>query len=171
MEEEGEAVSRSERRWYVLHVKPRTEKKVFEFLLKYGFYRYLPTWVKETKVQRRKVRRELPIFPGYVFTKLYPDERAQMLKTNLIVHAIDVPRPREMVHQLRQVARAGRAADGIKPASSRSSILMRYPDTHIGAAVRYDAGSYKVAAFGFPLETSPEMESVIRVVLSQFRGD
>ena len=61
--------------------------------------------------------------------------------------------------------------DGIKPASSRSSILMRYPDTHIGAAVRYDAGSYKVAAFGFPLETSPEMESVVRVVLSQFRGD
>ena len=105
------------RAWYVLHVKPRTEKKVFEFLLKYGFYRYLPTWVKETKVQRRKVRRELPIFPGYVFTKLYPDERAQMLKTNLIVHAIDVPRPREMVHQLRQVARAGRAADGIKPAN------------------------------------------------------
>jgi len=61
--------------------------------------------------------------------------------------------------------------DGLKPAGPRSSILMRYPDTHIGAAVRYDAGIYKVAAFGFPLETSPEMESVIRVVLSQFRGN
>ena len=103
------------RAWYVLHVKPRTEKKVFAFLVKYGFYRYLPLWVKVAKVQRRKVRRELPIFPGYVFTKLYPDERTQMLKTNLIVRTIAVPRPREMVHQLRQVARAGRAADAVKP--------------------------------------------------------
>ena len=103
------------RAWYVLHVKPRTEKKVFAFLVKYGFYRYLPLWVKVTKVQRRKVRRELPIFPGYVFTKLYPDERVKMLKTNLLVHAIPVPRPREMVHQLRQVVRAGRVAGDVKP--------------------------------------------------------
>lgn len=59
--------------------------------------------------------------------------------------------------------------DGIKPASAKASVLMRYGDSaHIGAATWYDGPGYKVAAFGFPLETSPEMESVIRVVLGKF---
>ena len=95
--------------WYVLHVKPRTEKKVMAYLERYGFFRYLPLLVKVTKVQRRKVRREIPIFPGYVFTRLLPDQRIKMLQTNLIVRTIPVSQPREMIHQLRQINRATRA--------------------------------------------------------------
>ena len=41
-----------------------------------------------------------------VFTRLSADERIKMLQTNLLVRPIPVPRPREMIHQLRQVARA-----------------------------------------------------------------
>ena len=66
--------------------------------------------------QRRKVRRELPLFPGYVFTKLFPDERLKMLETNLIVHPIPVPRPREMIHQLRQIAHASKGRPEMRPA-------------------------------------------------------
>lgn len=98
------------RDWLVLHVKPRTEKKVVVYLARYGCFRHLPLLVKVTKVQRRKVRRELPLFPGYVFTRLSPDERIKMLRTNLIVRTIPVPRPREMIHQLRQVSRASKVA-------------------------------------------------------------
>ena len=104
------------RTWFVLHVKPRTEKKVMEFLRRYRCFRYLPVYVKVTKVQRRKVRRELPLFPGYVFTKLFPDERLKMLETNLIVHPIPVPRPREMIHQLRQIAHAAKGQPDLRPA-------------------------------------------------------
>lgn len=103
------------RTWYVLHVKPRTEKKVVDFLRGYGYFRHLPTYTKVTKVQRRKVRRELPLFPGYVFTKLFPDERIKMLQTNLIVRTISVPDPREMIHQLRQIAHAGRGDTEMRP--------------------------------------------------------
>ena len=92
------------RDWYVLHVKPRTEKKVARYLASYRFFCHLPLFVKVTKVQRRKVRRELPVFPGYVFSKLFPDERVEMLKTNLIVRTIPVTQPRLLIHQLRQVA-------------------------------------------------------------------
>ena len=94
------------RPWYVLHVKPRTEKKVESFLRVYGCFHYLPCWKKIAKVQRRKVVTELPLFPGYVFTRLSPDERMKMLRTNLLVRTIQVDDPRLMVHQLRQVARA-----------------------------------------------------------------
>jgi transcription antitermination factor NusG len=103
------------RDWYVLHVKPRTEKKVARFLVEYGYFCHLPVYVKVTKVQRRKVRRELPLFPGYVFTRLLPEERRQMLQTNLLVRTIPVPRPREMIHQLRQISRASRAAPELRP--------------------------------------------------------
>lgn len=98
------------RDWYVLHVKPRTEKKVRGFLAVFEFFHYLPTYLKITRVQRRKVRRELPLFPGYVFTRLLPEERLKMLQTNYIVRTIKVDHPRKMIHQLRQIRRAGKAA-------------------------------------------------------------
>jgi len=100
----------------VLHVKPRTEKKVVGYLDSYRYFRHLPLYVKITRVQRRKVRRELPLFPGYVFTRLTPEERVTMLKTNLIVRTILVERPRPMIHQLRQIARVTRkAAHQVRP--------------------------------------------------------
>lgn len=87
------------------------------FLVAYRYFHHLPTYVKVSRIQRRKVRRELPLFPGYVFAKLYPEERVEMLKTNLIVKTILVERPRPMIHQLRQIRRAERSAPQlIKPA-------------------------------------------------------
>jgi len=102
------------RAWFVLHVKPRTEKKMMARLNALHLFGHLPTYVKETRVQRRKVRRELPIFPGYVFTKLFPDERLEVLKSNLVVQAILVERPRRMIHQLRQVRRVAGAAPSLR---------------------------------------------------------
>ena len=94
------------RTWYVLHVKPRTEKQVDEFLSALRVFHYLPVFKKVSKVQRRRVVRYLPMFPGYVFTRLFPDERRRMLETHQIVHTIEVSRPRHMIHQLRQIRRA-----------------------------------------------------------------
>lgn len=102
---------------YVLHVKPRTEKKVDAYLAAIRCLHYLPIRVKVTKVQRRKVRTELPLFPGYVFTWLNPDKRREVLKTNCIVRTIPVPRPRELVHQLRQIMHASRLGPELRPAN------------------------------------------------------
>ena len=113
IEDKGQTATR--RSWFVLHVKPRTEKKVVTYLKRYRCFAHLPVYVKVTKVQRRKVRRELPLFPGYVFTRLSPDERITMLQTNLLVNTILVPRPREMIHQLRQIARAARGMPEFRP--------------------------------------------------------
>ena len=69
MTEANEGIPR--RTWYVLHVKPRTEKKVNGFLAAIRVFHYLPLVKKVTKVQRRRVVRYLPAFPGYVFTRLF----------------------------------------------------------------------------------------------------
>ena len=96
------------RTWYVLHVKPRTEKRVDERLAIMRVFHYLPLVRKETRVQRRKVVRHLPVFPGYVFTRLFPEERGEILGTRQIVRTIPVTDPRRMIHQLRQVEHARR---------------------------------------------------------------
>lgn len=99
---------------YVLHVKPRTEKKVFAYLERYRCGRYLPLYTKVTKVQRRRVKRELPLFPGYVFACLEGDMRRKMLETNLLVQTIPIPNPREVVHQLRQIVRVMKGNAAVK---------------------------------------------------------
>ena len=106
--------SMERRTWYVLHVKPRAEKKLNDFLAAMRVFHYLPLVRKETKVQRRKVVRYLPVFPGYVFTRLDPDARRKMLQSNLLVRTIPIFNPRETVHQLRQISRAARNAPELR---------------------------------------------------------
>ena len=124
---------RGQRTWYVLHVKPRTEKKAFGYLCRLNVFRHLPLLKKVTKVQRRKVTRYLPLFPGYVFTRLDPDERLTMLKTQLIVRLIEVTQPRQMIHQLRQIAHAGRLPDDLAVAEGFS----------VGEHVRVKSGPFR----------------------------
>lgn len=121
------------RDWYVLHVKPRTEKKVFSYLAMYGCFRHLPVYVKITKVQRRKKRTELPLFPGYVFARLNPDERLKMLQTNLLVRPISVPHPRTMIHQLRQIAHMARGDARLRPT----------PPIKVGDLIRVKYGPFR----------------------------
>ena len=96
------------RTWYVLHVKPRTEKKVFGFLAGMRVFHYLPLLKKVSKVQRRRVVRYLPAFPGYVFTRLNAEDKWRVLGTQMIVRVLDVPRPRQLIHELGQIEHARR---------------------------------------------------------------
>ena len=98
----------------MLHVKPRTEKKMVLFLSHDRLWHYLPLWTKVRRVQRRKVRTEVPVFPGYVFARLDSASRVAMLKTNLIVRVIQVQNERMLIHQLRQVVHAGRRATEVQ---------------------------------------------------------
>lgn len=106
------------RTWYVLYVKPRTEKKVVDFLAGIRVFRYLPLLKKVTKVQRRRVVRHLPAFPGYVFTRLDADERRQVFETRMVVRMLDVPRPRQMIHELRQIEHARRTPADLRVAAA-----------------------------------------------------
>lgn len=120
------------RTWYVLHVKPRTEKKTFDCLRLLKVFRYLPLLTKTRRVQRRKVTTTVPMFPGYVFTRLNPDERREVLKTQFVVRTIKVMQPRLMIHQLRQIVHAGRLPAELKPVT----------DFDVGEHVRVKSGPF-----------------------------
>ncbi len=59
--------------------------------------------------------------------------------------------------------------DGIAPASAKTKALLRYKGTDITAATFMDNGRYRVAAFGFPLEVSPQLGEIIKCVLTLFQ--
>ena len=45
----------------------------------------------------------LPLFPGYIFLYFDEKQRQKVLRTNKIVQLIQVLRPSELIHQLRQI--------------------------------------------------------------------
>ena len=45
---------------------------------------------------------------------------------------------------------------------------MYYKGTGIGAAVLYNAKGYKVASFGFPLETTDNLDALLKATLKLF---
>lgn len=92
--------------WYVLHVKPRCEKKMAEYCAAHGLPCELPLR-EETKIyQRRKVTVHKPVFPGYVFLSFGADEKVTVLKSNLIVHVLSVVNQEQFVHELAQIRQA-----------------------------------------------------------------
>jgi transcription antitermination factor NusG len=105
--------------WYVLHLRPRCEKKLGEYSRIYGVSYYLPLR-RETKVyQRRKVTVEKPLFPGYFFCAFDNIGRRNLMKSDHILQVITPHSRRHLLHELAQIRRALR----VDPTLSACSAL------------------------------------------------
>ena len=92
--------------WYVLHVKPRCEKKMADYCLAHVVTCDLPLR-EETKVyQRRRVTVRKPVFPGYAFAAFNAEQRATVLKSNFIVRILPVQDQTRLIAELEQVRQA-----------------------------------------------------------------
>ena len=92
--------------WHVLHVKPRCEKKMDDYCTAHGVVCDLPLR-EETKVyQRRRVTVRKPVFPGYAFAAFDTEQRATVLKSNLIVRILPVQDQARLIRELEQVRQA-----------------------------------------------------------------
>ncbi len=69
-----------EKKWLVFYTKPRAEKKVQEYLVKFGFEPYLPlqTVIKQWSDRKKKV--EVPLFNSYIFVYDLESSIADILK-------------------------------------------------------------------------------------------
>ena len=96
-----------------------------------------------------------------------PDERVQALRSNLVVVTIPIDRPREVIHQLRQVVRATKNAHELKsvPMAGKTGKLVRIksgPMAGLEGYVVNHGGSFSVVvnmeALGTAIEVavSPE---------------
>lgn len=91
------------RSWWVLHTKPRQEKRLAQHLYGKNIPFFLPLISRQVRIRARIVLSHLPLFPGYVFVLGNWDERVAALATGRIVQALKVVDQKRLWHDLRQV--------------------------------------------------------------------
>jgi transcription antitermination factor NusG len=69
-----------EQRWYAAYTSANHEKRVAEQLEVRSVERFLPLYESMRRWKDRRVKLELPLFPGYVFVRLALRDRLQVLQ-------------------------------------------------------------------------------------------
>lgn len=90
-------------KWFVVHTKPRCEKKLAEFSLQYEINYYLPLIDSIRVYKNRKVKFTKPMFPGYVFIKCTPEKKRQLSITGYVAYWLPVQDQMELVSDLQQI--------------------------------------------------------------------
>ena len=71
--------------WYVLYVKPQSEKKVASALKRIGVEVFCPTITEVRVWSDRKKKLEVPLFKSYVFVHLSESERNSVFEVHGVV--------------------------------------------------------------------------------------
>jgi len=80
----------SELPWFVAHVKPRREKKLVEYCQRQGFAATLPCYDSAHKYRGKTVVFRKPLFPGYVFLKLEPEQKSTVRQNDNVANLLEV---------------------------------------------------------------------------------
>jgi hypothetical protein len=89
--------------WWVAHVRSRQEKALARHLLQWEVPFYLPQREHRFQAGDRWRTSHLPLFTGYVFFRGGGAERLKALKSNLVVHLLDVPDADGLERELRSL--------------------------------------------------------------------
>src|SRR5580692_3782884 len=77
-----------EPRWYVAYTCANHEKRVADQLAGRGVESYLPQYDSVRKWKDRKVRLQMPLFPGYVFVHLALQNRLKVLQVPGVAYLV-----------------------------------------------------------------------------------
>ena len=69
-----------EPRWYVAHTSANHEKRVTQQLLQRSVEHFLPLYDTVRRWKDRRMKMQLPLFPGYVFVRLALRDRLMVLQ-------------------------------------------------------------------------------------------
>jgi transcriptional antiterminator RfaH len=94
-----------ERRWWVLHTKPRQEKSLARHLYRAATPFYLPVTARRCLVRGKVLNSYVPLFTGYVFLLGDWRERAGALTHGRVVHCLEVKDQERLRADLGQVHR------------------------------------------------------------------
>lgn len=102
------------RHWKILYLKPNSERKVAEICRREGIAHYLPITTATRIYQRRKEVVHFPIFRGYLFASIKPDDMQTLYRTNMLVRIIKPMRPYQLLKELVIVRRTIKVANAPK---------------------------------------------------------
>jgi transcription antitermination factor NusG len=102
--------------WYAACTRSRSEKRVATQLQWKAIEHLLPLSTKIRRWRNGKHVVQLPLFPGYVFVRLHPQERTRVLQVDGVAYIVGsngVPTPLldEEIERIRQGLRAGICMD------------------------------------------------------------
>ena len=78
----------TEKKWYAVYTKPRWEKKIDTRLIKKGIESWCPLQKIERQWSDRKKIIEDPLFKSYVFVKIDPSEKTNVLMTDGVLNFV-----------------------------------------------------------------------------------
>ncbi|MGA7991122.1 MAG: transcription termination/antitermination NusG family protein [Thermoanaerobaculia bacterium] len=119
--------------WGVAHVKSRTEKALARHLAGLRIPFYLPLWERRVRRGGRSFTSYNPFFPGYVFLRGSAANRAEALRSNLIVRLLDVPDQALLDAELCQ----------LRNLQETGAPLIPFPWLGPGDAVRIEEGPFR----------------------------
>jgi transcription antitermination factor NusG len=74
--------------WYAAYTCANHEKRVTEQLVKNSVQHFLPLYETVRRWKDRKVRLQLPLFPGYVFVRIALRDRLRVLEISSVVRLV-----------------------------------------------------------------------------------
>jgi transcription antitermination factor NusG len=103
-----------EKEWYVLQVRTRFEKVVACHLQAKDYPEYVPLYRSRNQWTDRTKEVELPLFPGYVFCKMDPNNRLPILVIPGVIGFVSIGRmpasvPEQEILAVQNVVKSGLA--------------------------------------------------------------
>ncbi len=103
-------------RWYAAYTRANHERRVADQLAERGVENFLPQYESVRKWKDRRVRLQLPLFPGYVFAHLALKNRLQVLQVPGVAWLVSfagkpVPVPEEEFARIRGFLKQGLRAE------------------------------------------------------------
>ncbi len=92
--------------WFVAHVRPRREKKLRQSCERENILVTLPCYRSVRKYRGKTVTFEKPLFPGYVFLELFPDQRSKVLQNDHVANLLVVQDQALFIRQLGEILQA-----------------------------------------------------------------
>jgi len=122
-------------RWYAVQTCANHEKRVLEQLGQRTVEAYLPLYESMRRWKDRRMRLELPLFPGYVFVHLALRDRLRVLQTPSVVRLVGFG------GQL--AALSDQEIEALRRGQAREMRLEPHPYLKIGQRVRVRTGPLK----------------------------
>ena len=122
-------------RWYAAYTRANHERRVAEQLSEHGVENFLPQYESVRKWKDRRVRLQLPLFPGYVFAHLALKNRLKVLQVPGVAWLVSfagkpVPVPEEEFARIREFLKQGLRAEP-------------HPYLKVGRRVRVRSGPFE----------------------------
>jgi transcription antitermination factor NusG len=106
----------AEPHWYAACTRPRHEKRVAEQLVERAVECFLPQYESVRRWKDRRLRLQLPLFPGYIFVRITLGERLRVLDVPSVVRLVGfngkpAPLPDDEMERLRNGLNASLRAE------------------------------------------------------------